>query len=94
MSTATLQLGRTLPQTESAWRVLYHQKVDAFVLGLALCAVPVSIAIAESLLALGAGATPERLSPAQSRTSTSPYILVLADLGRARSYGVDAFTGP
>ena len=53
MSTVTLQPGRILPQTESAWRVLYRQKVDAFVLGLALCAVPVSIAIAESLLALG-----------------------------------------
>jgi exopolysaccharide production protein ExoY len=52
MSTATLQLGRILPQTESAWRVLYRQKADAFVFGLALCAVPLSIAIAESLLAL------------------------------------------
>ena len=53
MSTVTLQLGRILPRTEGAWRVLYRQKLDAFVLGLALCAAPVSIAIAESLLALG-----------------------------------------
>src|SRR5258708_11605497 len=52
MLTTAIQPGRILPRVEAQWRVLpRHWKADAFTLGLALCAVPVSIAIAETLLA-------------------------------------------
>ena len=53
MSTATLQPGRILPKAETDWLARYGWCADAFVLGLALCAVPVSIAISESLLVAG-----------------------------------------
>jgi lipopolysaccharide/colanic/teichoic acid biosynthesis glycosyltransferase/O-antigen ligase len=53
MSTTALQPGRILPRAETSWRVLRYDKADAIALGLALCAVPVSIAIAETLLAVG-----------------------------------------
>ena len=51
MVTTALPLGRVLPSAEAMFRVWpRHWHADAFLLGLALCAVPVSIAIAESLL--------------------------------------------
>ena len=51
MLTTALPLGRVLPSAEATFHIWpRHWHADAFLLGLALCAVPVSIAIAESLL--------------------------------------------
>src|SRR5262245_50275987 len=53
MTSAALHPGRAVPGADTAQRIVPgYRKATAFSLGLALCAVPLSIAVAESLLGI------------------------------------------